>query len=61
MPKLSVIVPVYNVEQYIHKCVDSILSQTFADFELILVNDGSPDNCDKICDESNSNWCKIFH
>ena len=41
MPKLSVIVPVYNVEQYLHKCVASILSQTLADFELILVNDGS--------------------
>lgn len=51
MPKLSVIVPVYNVEQYIHKCVDSILNQTFTDFELILVDDGSPDNCGKICAE----------
>ena len=63
MPKLSVIVPVYNVEQYIHKCVDSILSQTFADFELILVNDGSPDNCDKICDEyaSKDNRVKVIH
>ena len=63
MPKLSVIVPVYNVEQYIHKCVASILSQTFADFELILVNDGSPDNCDKICDEyaSKDNRVKVIH
>lgn len=63
MPKLSVIVPVYNVEQYIHKCVDSILSQTFADFELILVNDGSPDNCGKICDEyaSKDNRVKVIH
>ncbi|MBQ8418228.1 MAG: glycosyltransferase [Phascolarctobacterium sp.] len=51
MPKLSIIVPVYKVEQYIHKCVDSILNQTFTDFELILVDDGSPDNCGKICDE----------
>ncbi|MBQ8418683.1 MAG: glycosyltransferase, partial [Phascolarctobacterium sp.] len=51
MPKLSIIVPVYKVEQYIHKCVDSILKQTFTDFELILVDDGSPDNCGKICDE----------
>ena len=51
MPKLSIIVPVYKVEQYIHKCVDSILKQTFEDFELILVDDGSPDNCGKICDE----------
>lgn len=51
MPKISVIVPVYKVEQYIHRCIDSILSQTFADFELILVDDGSPDNCPEICDE----------
>ena len=51
MPKLSVIVPIYNVEQYIHKCVDSILNQNFKDFELILVDDGSPDSCGKICDE----------
>ena len=51
MPRLSVIVPVYKVEKYIHKCVDSILNQTFTDFELILVDDGSPDNCGRICDE----------
>ena len=51
MPQISVIVPVYRVENYIHRCVDSILSQTFADFELILVDDGSPDNCGAICDE----------
>ena len=46
-PKISIIVPVYKVEPYIHKCVDSILNQTFKDFELILVDDGSPDNCGK--------------
>lgn len=51
MPQISVIVPVYNVEKYLHRCVDSILTQTFSDFELILVDDGSPDNCGKICDE----------
>ena len=51
MPRLSVIVPVYKVEKYIHKCIDSILNQTFTDFELILVDDGSPDSCGKICDE----------
>lgn len=47
----SVIVPVYNTEKYLHECVDSILSQTFTDFEVILVNDGSVDNSGKICDE----------
>ena len=51
MPRLSIIVPVYKVEPYIHKCVDSILNQSFTDFEIILVDDGSPDNCGKICDE----------
>lgn len=51
MPKVSVIVPVYKVEKYIGKCIESILSQTFKDFELILVDDGSPDNSGKICDE----------
>ena len=51
MPKISVIVPVYKVEKYLNRCVDSILSQTFTDFELILVDDGSPDNCGRICDE----------
>ena len=45
MPQISVIVPVYKVEQYLRRCVDSILAQTFTDFELILVDDGSPDNC----------------
>lgn len=51
MPQISVIVPVYKVEKYLHECVDSILGQTFRDFELILVDDGSPDNCGAICDE----------
>lgn len=47
----SVIVPVYKVEKYIRKCVESVLSQTFSDWELILVDDGSPDECPFICDE----------
>ena len=51
MPLISVIVPVYKVEPYLSRCVDSILSQTFTDFELILIDDGSPDSCGKICDE----------
>lgn len=50
-PILSIIVPVYNVEHYLPKCIDSILAQTFSDFELILINDGSPDTCPLICDE----------
>lgn len=51
MPRISVIVPVYDVEPYIACCIDSILSQVFSDFELILIDDGSPDNCGAICDE----------
>lgn len=51
MPTISVIVPVYKVEAYLGRCVDSILRQTFTDFELILVDDGSPDHCGAICDE----------
>ena len=51
MPKLSIIVPIYNVEQYLTKCINSILSQTFTDFELILVDDGSLDRCPQICDD----------
>jgi len=50
-PKISIIVPVYKVEQYIHECVNSILAQSFKDFELILIDDGSPDRSGKICDE----------
>lgn len=51
MPAISVIVPVYNVEPFLRCCLDSVLSQTFSDFELILVDDGSPDSCGAICDE----------
>lgn len=49
MPKLSIIVPIYNAAKYLPQCIDSILSQTFTDFELILVNDGSTDESEKIC------------
>ena len=48
---ISVIVPVYNVEQYLERCVDSILNQTYADYELLLVDDGSTDGCPQICDD----------
>lgn len=51
MPLISVIVPVYKVEQYLCRCVDSILAQTFSDFELILVDDGSPDRSGAMCDD----------
>lgn len=62
-PKISVIVPVYNVEPYIHQCIDSILGQKFTDFELLLIDDGSPDNCGVICDEyaTQDPRVRVFH
>ena len=51
MPKISVIVPIYKVEQYLENGIKSILAQTYTDYEIILVDDGSPDSCGKICDE----------
>lgn len=61
--KLSIIVPVYKVEPYLRRCVDSILAQTFTDFELILVDDGSPDGCPAICDEyaEKDSRVKVIH
>ncbi len=49
--KISVIVPIYKVENYLHRCVDSIINQTYTNLEIILVDDGSPDNCPMICDK----------
>lgn len=54
MPQISIIVPVYKVEAYLDRCINAILNQTFTDFELILVDDGSPDRCPQMCDE----WAK---
>ncbi|EGP5645524.1 glycosyl transferase family 2 [Enterococcus faecium] len=63
MCEISIIVPVYKVEPYLRKCVDSILAQTFTDFEVILVDDGSPDNSGKICDEyaSKDSRVRVIH
>ncbi|WP_154886889.1 glycosyltransferase family 2 protein [Longibaculum muris] len=62
-PLFSVIIPIYNVENYIIKCVDSVLNQTFSDYEVILVDDGSPDNCPQICDtlQKQDNRIKVIH
>ncbi len=62
-PAVSVIVPVYNVEPYLARCLDSILAQTFTDFELLLIDDGSPDRCGEICDEypGKDNRVRVFH
>ena len=51
MPKVSIIIPIYNVEKYLDKCVQSAISQTLQDIEIILVDDESPDNCPQLCDE----------
>lgn len=58
-PLLSIIVPVYKVENYLQKCIDSILAQTFTDFELILVEDGSPDGCPALCDAAAAKDARI--
>ena len=60
---ISIIVPVYKVEKYLPTCIDSILAQTYQNFELVLVNDGSPDNCGKICDNyaQKDNRIKVIH
>lgn len=62
-PKISVIVPVYKAEKYLHKCVDSLLAQTFTDFEILLIDDGSPDKSGEICDEYalKDNRIRVFH
>ncbi len=62
-PAVSVIVPVYKAEKYLRKCVDSLLAQTFRDFEVLLVDDGSPDRSGEICDEyaRKDNRVRVFH
>ena len=61
--KVSIIIPIYNVEKYLKKCVDSVLQQTYKNLEIILVDDGSPDKCGKICDtyEKEDNRIKVIH
>ena len=48
---ISIIIPVYKVEKYLEKCIQSVINQTYENLQIILVDDGSPDNCGKICDE----------
>jgi glycosyltransferase involved in cell wall biosynthesis len=61
--KISVIVPIFNVEKYLYKCIDSIINQTYASLEIILIDDGSTDNCGVICDDYSlkDNRIKIIH
>ena len=62
-PQISIIVPVYNVEKYLSRCLDSILYQTFSDFEILLINDGSTDNSGGICDKyaKKDKRIRVFH
>ena len=62
-PKVSVIVPVYKAEAYLHRCVDSLLAQTFLDVEILLIDDGSPDRSGEICDEyaKKDKRVRVFH
>ena len=62
-PKISVIVPIYKAEAYLYRCVDSLLAQTFHDFEILLVDDGSPDKSGEICDEYalKDSRVRVFH
>lgn len=63
MPLFSVIIPIYKVEKYLCKCIDSVTIQNFKDIEIILVDDGSPDNCPQMCDEyaKNDSRIKVIH
>ena len=63
MCKVSVIVPIYNAEKYLSDCIDSIIAQTHKNLEIILVDDGSPDNCPAICDEyaKKDDRIKVIH
>lgn len=63
MPKVSVIIPVYKAEKYLNRCIDSILAQTYKTWELLLIDDGSPDRSGDICDEyaKRDNRIKVFH
>lgn len=63
MPKVSIIVPIYNVEKYLSRCMDSLLNQTLTDIEIIMVDDESPDNCPAMCDEyaKQDSRIKVIH
>ena len=62
-PKVSIIIPIYNTENYLKQCLNSVINQTLKDIEIILIDDGSTDNSPKICDEykEKDDRIKVFH
>ena len=62
-PIISIIVPIYKVEKYLERCIESILSQTYTNLDILLVDDGSPDQCPKICDKysNTDNRVSVIH
>ena len=61
--RFTIVIPVYRAEAYLPECIESVLRQSFTDFELILVDDGSPDNCPSICDDfaSRDSRVRVIH
>ena len=62
-PQISIIIPVYNVEKYLNRCIESVVNQSFKELEIILVDDGSPDNCPQMCDDwaTKDSRIKVIH
>lgn len=62
-PKVSIVVPIYNVESYLERCIQALLNQTLKDIEIILIDDGSPDHCPQICNEyaQKDSRIKVIH
>lgn len=61
--KVTVVVPIYNVQSYLNRCIESIVNQTYKSLEILLIDDGSPDNCPKMCDEwaEKDSRIKVIH
>ena len=58
---ITIVIPVYNVEKYLDRCINSVINQTYSNWEIILVDDGSTDSCPKICDEYEKKDKRLFY